>query len=88
MITYRSIRIAAILPLAFVLNGVSIIAQADNHNPPHKSFLHRHRHLATAAAGVGGYEVAKHSHRGILHRHPYLTGAAAAAAAHHHYKKQ
>ena len=76
-------------------SGITTVATAQT-TKTHRGLLHRHRHIATAAAGVGAYKIAKHTgnkraanggHRNIAQRHPFLTGAAAAAATHHHLKK-
>ena len=80
---------AASLGLLCALAG-SIVAPAfaqTSATKPHHSFLHRHRNLASAGAGVGAYKMAKHSKHGFAHRHPILTGAAAAAVTHHYAKK-
>ncbi len=73
------------LACTFALPGVLMVpAQAQT---THRSWLHRHPHMATAGAGVGAYALAKHSHHGVFHRHPVLTGIGAAAVAHHYAKK-
>jgi len=62
----------------------------------HRSFAQRHRHLTSAAAGVGAYELAKKSgrnraahggKRNFAQRHPFLSGAAAAGVTGHEIKK-
>ena len=76
----------AALPLAL---ATPASAQLFHHHSTttHHHFLHR------AAAGVGAYEVAKHTgnrraaaggHRNFLQRHPVLTGAAAYKVSKHH----
>lgn len=74
---------AVVFALALPLGALAQTAAPTHHH----GFLHRHPHLATAGAGVGAYELAKHSHHGIFHRHPVLTGLGAAAVAHHYAKK-
>lgn len=41
----------------------------------------KHHKLATLAAGVGAYELAKHSHNNTLHKHRFMAGIAGAYAA-------
>ena len=86
MVTIRSIRTAVVLPLVCVLCTGPVLAHA---NPPvHRSFIHRHPHMATAGAGIAGYAYAKHRRSGFMHRHPVMTGVAAAAVTHHYAKKR
>jgi hypothetical protein len=47
----------------------------------------KHRTLKTMAAGVAGYEVAKHSHNRFLHKHRKAVGVVSALVAHHYMKK-
>ncbi len=41
----------------------------------------KHHKLATFAAGVAGYEVAKHSHNKFAHKHRFAAGIASAVVA-------
>ena len=79
----KKIALVAALPMAFGL-VVPASAQLFHRHPKapstHHHFLHR------AVAGVGAYEVAKHTgnrraaaggHRNFLQKHPVLTGLGA-----------
>jgi len=83
----RSIAVALTLATSI---GLPTVASAQVHG-----WTHRHHKMATAGAGIGAYELAKHSgrnraahggHRNFMQRHPVMTGLGAAALMHHHAK--
>ena len=81
----RKGRVAFALACSLALAGaVSSPLQAQTQK---RSWFHRHPTATTAGAGVGAYEVAKHSKHGVFHRHPVATGIGAAVIAHHYAKK-
>lgn len=77
----KSLLAVVIAPLALVgPASAQLLHRHTTAKPAHHGFLHR------AAAGVGAYEIAKHTgnrraaaggKRNFLQRHPVLTGAAA-----------
>lgn len=58
---------------------------------PAAAQTHKKHHISPALAGVGAYEIAKHTgkrgRKNVLQRHPVLTGLGAAYLAHKHNKK-
>ena len=48
----------------------------------------KHKMLKTVAAGVAGYELAKHSHNRFLQKHRFAAGVAGAMMMHSHLKKK
>lgn len=80
--------VLAVAPLALVSSASAQLLHHHATTSTHHHFLHR------AAAGVGAYEVAKHTgnrraaaggHRNFLQRHPVLTGAAAYKVSKHRF---
>jgi len=69
------------LAATLVISTSLVPAFAQPHHKP------KHVMLKTVAAGVAGYELAKHSHNRFLHKHRFAAGIAAAAATHHYLKK-
>jgi len=58
---------------------------------PASAQVHKKHHISPVLAGVGAYELAKHTgrpgHKNVFQRHPVLTGLGAAYLAHKHNKK-
>lgn len=80
-------RFAAALACSMVLTGAVCVPLQAQTTTQHKSWFHRHPTATTAGAGVGAYQLAKHSKHGVFHRHPVATGIGAAVIAHHYAKK-
>ncbi len=64
------------------LTALPLEAAAAQQHP-----VKKHHKLATAAAGVGAYELAKHSHNKFIRKHRFAAGVVGAVAAHHYMKK-
>ena len=86
------------LLLAFTVGliGVSGSAWAQENAKPKRSFVQKHRHLTSMAAGVAAYKAAKVTgknramhgkKKNFAQRHPFMTGIGAAAATNHVIKK-
>ncbi len=75
--TMRKFQLAFAASMA--ISSAAVPAFAQSH--------HKHRTLKTVAAGVAGYELAKHSHNRFLHKHRFAAGVVGAMAAHHYMKK-
>jgi len=74
-------KLSTLLAASIAMTALTPLAPAAQH--PKK-----HHKLATIAAGVGAYELAKHSHSKFLRKHRFAAGVAGAVAANHYLKKK
>lgn len=82
-----------LLALTIAPMALGIAAPASAQLFHRHSTTHHHHFLHRAVAGVGAYEIAKHTgnrraaaggHRNFLQRHPVLTGLGAYKLSKHH----